>query len=157
MAPPPRKRPTSTRSASRNESSNGAKRAATLQNAAAGKKAIAAKEKNVIQKQLSTHGFSSTARPRYNKGPKICLNDSIFKSAIPAEVKGHLFVYEICEVHENGKTISVMFKDQVIAPDGDRFRVYKEGEETQVRIRCAHLYFFYPIHSSCLYFSVYDS
>jgi hypothetical protein len=90
--------------------------------------------KITITKPLSTHGFSTTKKPRFDKGTKICLDDSIYDSEVPESVRGHLFVYEVCEVHDNGKTVEVVFKEQVIEAAGDRFKVYKEGDDKQVRL-----------------------
>lgn len=86
-----------------------------------------------ITKELTKHGFSKSKKPKYSVGIKLLLNDSIYESRVPDEVKGHHFLYEISEVHENGKTVTLRYLDQVIAADGNKFRVYKDSEETQVR------------------------
>lgn len=89
--------------------------------------------KNVITKPLSNHGFSKKKRPKYQPGTKILLDDTIYDDKVPADVKGHYFLYEVSEIHDGGKTVKVQYKDQVIKKSGDHFRVYKEGDDPQVR------------------------
>jgi hypothetical protein len=93
-----------------------------------------AKKKSTIQKPLSTFGVSLTKRPQFSKGTKLLLDDSIYDDEVPSEVEGHLFVYEISEVCQDGKSVMIVFKNQVIKEGGNRFRVFQEGDEEQVRL-----------------------
>jgi hypothetical protein len=91
-------------------------------------------------KSLSTLGFSSSKRPKFQVGTKILLDDTIYNSKVPDEVKGHLFVYEITDVCYDGKSVTVTYKNQVIRPDGDQFRVYEDSDSSQVRsLICCYL------------------
>jgi hypothetical protein len=97
-------------------------------------------------KSLSTLGFSSSKRPKYQVGTKILLDDTIYTSKVPDDVKGHLFVYEITDVSDDGKSVTVTYKNQVIRPYGDQFRVYEDSDSAQVRsyvffVICRHMMF----------------
>ena len=59
-------------------------------------------------------GFSSSKRPAVQIGVKLLLDDSIYHGNCPPEVKKHLFVYEVIQLHENGKTAQVKYLDQVV-------------------------------------------
>lgn len=98
----------------------------------AAKGKVGAKEKNLVTQPLQSHGFSSQKRPQFNKGTKILLDDSIYDDGAPEEVAGYMFVYEVSEICEDGKSAIVEYKNQVIRPLGNKFRVYKEGDDTQV-------------------------
>ena len=93
-------------------------------------------QKASVTKELTKNGFSKTKRPSYSIGLKLLLTDSIYETKVPNEVKGHLFLYEISEIHENGKTVELRYLEQVIARDGDKFRVYKDTEDAQVSYEC---------------------
>jgi hypothetical protein len=45
-----------------------------------------------------------------------------------------MFVYEIVQVHDTGKLWKAQYKDQVVRVGGDKYRVYKEGSDAQVRV-----------------------
>jgi hypothetical protein len=88
--------------------------------------------KSTVTRPLSTLGFSSTKRPKYQLGTKLLLDDTIYQDKAPAEVKGHFFVYEIVKLCDSGRSVTIQYKNLVIKNGGDHFRVYKEGEDTQV-------------------------
>jgi hypothetical protein len=89
--------------------------------------------KKTAGKQQTSLGFASSKRPEYKLGTKILLDTSIYTDAIPEKVVDHLFVYEIVElVSEDGKTIKLEYKNQVIHNGGNKFRQYKDSEESQV-------------------------
>ena len=77
-------------------------------------------------------GFSRTKRPQYHLGTKILLDDAIYNDGPPAIVKGHLFVYEVTAIHDDGKNVTLTYRNQVIKDGGDEFTVYEETTETQV-------------------------
>jgi hypothetical protein len=84
-------------------------------------------------RSLSSLGFSSEKKAKFQKGMKILLDDSIYdrRSDIPEAAKGKYFVYELTKL--DGATLcTIEYKDQLIEEGGDRFQVFKEGEETQV-------------------------
>ena len=85
-----------------------------------------------VTRPLSDLGFSSTKRPKYQIGTKMLLDDSIYDKEAPAEVKGHYFVYKISSICESGRTVTIQYKNQVVRNGGNMFRVYKEGEDSQV-------------------------
>ena len=101
------------------------------------KKAAAGKTptKSTVTQPLSSLGFSSSKRPKYHVGTKVLLDDSIYDDKVPEEVKGHFFVYEIVSTVENGKSVMLQYKDQVIRAGGDSFWVYIEGTDPQVRLQ----------------------
>lgn len=120
------------------------KRAVPLSSSSASKKQATAKgragkqqQHDTTQKSMPTLpalGFSKSKRPTYQIGTKILLDDSIYDDKVPAEVKKHMFVYEIIDVHENGKIVCLVYKHQVIREGGDKFRVYRDSDDPQVRI-----------------------
>jgi hypothetical protein len=129
--------PSKSRGTTKNSSSSSKKRAASNpprspKRAATAQAVKSGKAKSSVSQKLSGLGFSSMKRLQYQIGTKILLDDSIYDAAVPAAVKGKLFVYEISTIDPNGKTVTIQFKDQVIAKGGDRFQAYKEGDETQV-------------------------
>ena len=133
--------PSKSRGTTRNSSSSSKKRPASNsprspKRAATAQAVTSGKAKSSVSQKLSGLGFSATKRPQYQIGTKILLDDSIYNEAVPAAVKGKLFVYEISAIDPNGKTVTIQFKDQVIAKGGDRFQAYKEGDETQVSFPC---------------------
>jgi hypothetical protein len=86
---------------------------------------------------LSTLGFSLSKRPTIHVGTKLLLDESIYrKTKVPVAVKNHYFVYEVLQVHSNGKDITVLYKNQVIKKGGDAFRVYKDSDDAQVSLVC---------------------
>jgi hypothetical protein len=87
-------------------------------------------------KPLSALGFSATKRQQFNVGTKLLLGTGIYDTPVPAQVKGHMFVYEIVEFLDNGKGVRVQYKDQVIKEGGDTFRVYKDSDDAQVSSYC---------------------
>ena len=133
MVPPTRKRLASTpsqRSASsstRKSANAGSKTPATKKNKSTGSNHV-----TTVTRPLSDLGFSSTKRPKYQIGTKMLLDDSIYDKEAPAEVKGHYFVYEISSICESGRTVTIQYKNQVVRNGGNMFRVYKEGEDSQV-------------------------
>jgi hypothetical protein len=61
------------------------------------------------------------------------LNDSIYpKGKAPTEVAGKLFVYEIVEVSDDGKVVTVDYQKQVICEGGDQFILYDDGDDQEV-------------------------
>jgi hypothetical protein len=128
---------------------NNKKRASSLpprisdsKRAATGKGGKTTAKTTTSGKPLSTLGFSSSKRQQFSIGTKLCLDDSIYKNTpTPDEVKNHVFVYEITEVSENGKSFIVEYKNQVMLQGGEKFRTYKDSEDPQVSISfwVAHL------------------
>jgi hypothetical protein len=89
--------------------------------------------KKTVAKQLSSHGFLSPKRPEYKLRTKLLLDTSIYNDEIPEKVVDHMFVYEIVElVSKDGKTIKIQYQNQVIRDGGNKFRKYKDLEESQV-------------------------
>jgi hypothetical protein len=109
------------------------KRQATV-NKKGAKKSPSTTKKPTANTKLSSLGFSSSKRPQYKLGTKLLLDTSIYndEDAIPEKVVDHLFVYEIVEISENGNTVKILYKNQVIADGGNKFRQYKDSEEAQV-------------------------
>jgi hypothetical protein len=149
MAPPNRKRATSL-APSANASTSPRKRSSlpARSNAStsspkkrAAKGKVGAKTKNLVTQPLQSHGFSSQKRPQFNKGTKILLDDTIYDDGPPEEVAGYLFVYEISDFCEDGKYVIVEYKNQIIRPGGNKFRVHTEGDETQVSFEFFSLFF----------------
>jgi hypothetical protein len=64
----------------------------------------------------------------------LLLDESIYRGKCPPSVKEHMFVYEIVQVHDTGKLWKAQYKDQVVRVGGDKYRVYKEGSDAQVRV-----------------------
>ena len=95
-----------------------------------------------VTKPLSTLGFSSSKRPKYQIGTKILLDESIYDDNVPDKVKDHLFVYEITKVDENGKQVQIQYKNLVIRDGGSRFWNYKDSQEPQVN-RFVYFFSFY--------------
>jgi hypothetical protein len=81
---------------------------------------------------LSALGFSSSKRPKFPIGTKILLDETIYNTNVPPDVQGHLFVYEITEVGDDGKSVTVLYKKQVIRKGGHLFRVYDDDDDPQV-------------------------
>lgn len=81
---------------------------------------------------LSALGFSSSKRPKFPIGTKILLDETIYNTKVPPDVQGHLFVYEITEVGDDGKSVTVLYKKQVIRKGGHLFRVYDDDDDPQV-------------------------
>lgn len=127
MPPPSRKRAASLPPRSNASSSSPKKRAA--------KGKVGAKEKNLVTQPLQSHGFSTQKRQQYSRGTKILLDDTIYDDGPPEEVAGYLFVYEISEICQDGKHAIVEYKNQIIRPRGNKFRVHTEGNDTQVIVR----------------------
>ena len=126
MVPPTsnKKRPSSVAFAGKGGAKKPAANAATT--------AKAATNKRSSTKSQSTLSFATTKRPLYQLGTKILLDDRIYETEVPLEVKGHLFVYEVVAFSENGKTVKVEYKNQVIRAGGDKFRVYKDSDDSSV-------------------------
>ena len=105
----------------------------------ANKKGVGQKEgggkvgKNIVTKSLQTHGFSKSKKPQYQVGLKLLLDDGIYDSKVPDEVKGHFFLYQVSQIYDDKKTIQIEYKNQVIRPKGNAFRVYRDSDDTQVR------------------------
>jgi hypothetical protein len=97
-------------------------------------KKVVRPSKKAATKPLSTLGFSLSKRPAVQIGTKLLLDDTIYGGKCPREVIDHLFVYEVVSMHENGKTVKVKYNNQVIGEGGDKYRVYKEGDDIQVRV-----------------------
>jgi hypothetical protein len=135
MAPPNnRKRSASLPSPSKS------KRLATATATSGQKKSVPPLKKAGTTKSLSSLGFSSSKRPSVQIGTKILLNDSIYGGKCPEGVRKHMFVYEVVELHPNGRTVKVQYNNQVVRQGGDKYRVYKEGDDVQVR--CFRISFF---------------
>ena len=134
MAPPTNRKRTASSSRLGGEAkrSTAAKRPPSSAKQAASKSSGPKKSSKTSGRAQATLGFSSTKRPKYQVGTKMLLDDSIYNGKVPDEVKDHLFVYEITDVGDDGNAVTVMFKNQVITPGGNRFRVYQEGDEQQV-------------------------
>lgn len=131
MAPPPRKR-----LANSTSHSNGKRSAIAKHPVSSNKAAVSLSRthpKNTATQSLSSLGFSATKRPKYQNGTKILLDDTIYNGKAPEEVRGYLFVYEIVDVSADDKMVTVEYKNQVIRQGGDRFRVYTDSEDPQVR------------------------
>ena len=95
------------------------------------KSAKSSKKKQAVTKPLTNFAFSSTKRVQYPVGTKLLLSDKIYeKNKVPAEVRGHLFVYEIVSFEADGKNVKLLYKEQVVKDGGNWFRVYKEGDGT---------------------------
>ena len=126
MVPPTsnKKRPSSVAFAGKGGAKKPAAKAATT--------AKAATNKRSNTKSQSTLSFATTKHPLYQLGTKILLDDCIYETEVPLEVKGHLFVYEVVAFSENGKTVKVEYKNQVIHSGGDKFRVYKDSDDSTV-------------------------
>jgi hypothetical protein len=107
------------------------KQSATATATSAAKKSVPSSKK-AATKPLSSLGFSSSKHPAVQIGTKVLLDDSIYHGKCPHEVQEHLFVYEVVGVHENGKFVKVQYNNQVVCNGGDKYRVYKEGDEVQV-------------------------
>jgi hypothetical protein len=123
MAPPPvRKRAASNPTRSRDRSDRSDPKRAKTPN------------KATVTKPLSSLGFSVAKRSKYCVGTKILLDDSIYDDAVPQNVKDHLFVYEITSIDDNGKEVTIQYKNQVIKDGGNRFRTYTEGDDPQVSV-----------------------
>jgi hypothetical protein len=45
-----------------------------------------------------------------------------------------MFVYEVVQWNQNSMIAKVQYINQVIRQGGDKYRVYKEGNDVQVRI-----------------------
>jgi hypothetical protein len=103
--------------------------------------------KKAVTKSLSSLGFSSSKRPAVPIGTKVLLNDSIYlRGQCPPGVKEHMFVYEVVQWNQNSTIAKVQYINQVICQGGDKYRVYKEGDDVQARIDrlcCFILNFFY--------------
>jgi hypothetical protein len=110
------------------------KRLATGSATSSAKKTSVTTKKQAATKPLSSLGFSSSKRPAVQVGVKLLLDDSIYHGNCPPEVKKHLFVYEVVQLHENGKTAQVKYVDQVVKEGGNRFTVYKEGDDVQASL-----------------------
>jgi hypothetical protein len=93
--------------------------------------------KKVATKSLSTLGFSSLKRPLVPIGTKVLLEDSIYPRGqrLPG-VKEHMFVYEVVQWNQNSTIAKVQDINQVIRQGGDKYQVYKEGNDVQVQIDC---------------------
>jgi hypothetical protein len=89
-------------------------------------------KKQTATQTLSTLGFSSSKRQKYQIGAKMLLGDNIYDGVVPLEVQNHMFVYEITQIDDSAKTVTVEYKNQVIRKGGDKFRVYKDSDEKQV-------------------------
>ena len=84
-----------------------------------------------VTKPLSNCGFSCKKRHKYDVGTKILLDDSIYKGKVPANVRGHLFVYEIKDLKDGGKFVTIEYKNLVIKDGADDFHQYLESKEAQ--------------------------
>ena len=84
-----------------------------------------------VTKPLSNCGFSCKKRHKYDVGTKILLDDSIYKGKVPADVRGHLFVYEIKDLKDGGKFVTIEYKNLVIKDGADDFHQYLESKEAQ--------------------------
>jgi hypothetical protein len=85
-------------------------------------------------------GFSSLKRPAVPIGTKVLLNDSIYPHGqSPPEVKEHMFVYEVfvyeaVQWNQNSTIAKVQYINQVICQGGNKYRLYKEGDDVQESI-----------------------
>jgi hypothetical protein len=130
MAPPPKKW-----AASKTPPSN-SKRLAIASNSKGH-----GKSKSLSVATLLLLGFSSVKRPTFHIGTKVLLDTSIYpKGKVPPSVDGHLFVYKIVAIEDNGKTTAVVNKNQVVQVGGDLFHVYKDSDDPQV---CCRAPFFF--------------
>jgi hypothetical protein len=82
----------------------------------------------------SSLGFLSSKRPQYQVGTKLLLDTGMYNNDVPEKVINHMFVYKIVELYPNGKTVIIEYKNQVILEGGNKFRQYKDSEETQVSL-----------------------
>ena len=99
--------------------------------------------KNIVTKSLQTHGFSKSKKPQYQVGLKLLLDDGIYDSKVPDEVKGHFFLYQVSQIYDDKKTIQIEYKNQVIRPKGNAFRVYRDSDDTQVCRICPCIVLFH--------------
>lgn len=128
------------------------KRLATGSATSSAKKTSVTTKKQAAAKPLLSLGFSSSKRPAVQIGVKLLLDDSIYHGNCPPEVKKHLFVYEVVQLHENGKTAQVKYLDQVVKEGGNRFTVYKEGDDVQASYGLRSWFFVLLLFLTFLFF-----
>jgi hypothetical protein len=126
-----KKRPSSSSSSSKSKSNKRSSRSSSSKNT--NKNSRKKDAPPSTSRSLSSLGFSSEKKAKFQKGMKILLDDSIYDRAsdIPEAAKGKYFVYELTKL-DDATYCTIEYKDQLIEEGGDRFQVFKEGEETQV-------------------------
>jgi hypothetical protein len=93
--------------------------------------------KKAATKSLSSLGFSSSKRPAIPIGTKVLLDNSIYPHGqCPPGVEEHMFVFEVAQWNQNSPIAKVQYINQVIRQGDDKYQVYKEGDDVQVRIDC---------------------
>jgi hypothetical protein len=82
----------------------------------------------------SSLGFSSSKHPQYQVGTKLLLDTGVYNDDVPEKVINHMFVCKIVELNQNGTTVKIEYKNQVILEGGNKFCQYKDSKETQVSL-----------------------
>jgi hypothetical protein len=91
--------------------------------------------KKAATKSLLSLGFSKLKGPAIPIGTKVLLNHSIYpRGQCPPGVKEHMFVYKVVQWNQNSMIAKVQYINQVICQGGDKYQVYKEGNDVQVYV-----------------------